>query len=280
MKQVIINNYIHPKYKYVQAYGLVIPYLYVYTYQEKTHYHHHVPGGVVGSLRKKEYLTTKGLKQEYLSPEWQRFVGQRRLNSSENYYQIFPASNIFRDTKQYRDKYQAREQFVSDLLSAGESISIICQQCDETLRSIAGLMLLIPVFLFHELIDTEDDLVGIFGLPPDEVNLLDIVGVKIYELDLPSGVSPLDAQKEELGKYKHLLVESTITKSELTTSIRFKRSSNQQYFEIELTNLGDKPGNAVISSAAFIQSAHITLHPKLSRRLQVSRMHFRMWAAT
>lgn len=291
MKRVLLGS--GGSIKYTQAFGLVIPYLYVYTYQEKSHYHHYVPGGVVGAVKSDDSVATRGLLQEHLSPEWQRLITQS--GTGKSIYQLFPASSIFRSGRRYHDNsptydYRASEQFVSDPIKKGESISLICRQCDETIRSIAGIELKIPVFDPKTSTGTEGEIEQQIGLPEKEVNLLDKVGIKIYELDFPTGVSPLDAQKKELRKYKHLLAEKTITKDDTLSlqsssgppaqpdqrSIRFKRASNQQYFEIELINLGDQPGNAVVHSAMFIQSAHITLHPKLSRRLQVSRMHFRI----
>ena len=291
MKKVIIGD---SSLKYAQAYGLVIPYLYVYTYQEKAHYHHHVPGGVIGTLGKKDDVTNNSFKQDYLSPIWQRLIPQGSGNNRVNRYQVFPGSSIFRAKRMYedvnldRDRFIAREQFVSDPIDPGDKVSLICEQCDETLRSIAGMRLIIPVFDPETSPDTKDRLELKAGLPSREVNIFDKVRIKIYELDFPSGVSPLDAQEADLRKYKHLLAEKTVTRDDLDNlptdgtahhdhrSIRFKRASNQQYFEIELENLGTQPGNAVIYSAELIQSAHITLHPKLSRRLQVSRMHFRI----
>lgn len=293
MKRVLLGA--SDSVKYTQAFGLVIPYLYVYTYQEKSHYHHYVPGGVVGAVMSDDSVTASGLRQEHLSPDWQRLITPR--GAEKGNYQLFPASSIFRPGRRYTAstpayfyEHSAQEQFVSDPLANGESISIICQQCDESLRSIAGIELLIPVFDPEKSRGTEGKLEQQIGLPEREVDLLDKVGIKIYELDFPTGVSPLDARKDVLRKYKHLLAEKILTRDDtLSTleldgaqappdqrSLRFKRASNHRYFEIELINLGDKPGNAVVLSAMFIQSAHITLHPKLSRRLQVSRMHFRI----
>ena len=292
MRRVVVGT--GSVYKYAQAYGVVIPYLYVYTYQEKAHYHHHVPGGVLGVVAQRQNATTPGLRQEYLSPEWQRLIAQGPPSSAG--YQIFPASSIFRPGRIYHAEslttaipypYTAREQFVSDPVRQGEGVSLIIQQCDETLRSIAGMALRIPVAGLRAAAGEEDLLEQRIGLPSNEVNLLDKVGVRIYELDFPSGVSLLDARKTALAKYKHLLAEKVITRDDMLPppsptdppdqrTLRFKRASNHRCFEIEIVNLGDRPGNVVVISAAFIQSAHITLHPKLSRRLAVSRMHFRI----
>ncbi len=275
-----------------QAFGFAIPYLYVYEYEERSRYHHYVPGGVVGVIPEK-----KGRNKELLPESWVRRIGTRT-----GIYQIYPASSIFRNRRAYlhlsldpgfnlsAENYSALEQFVSPILEKGESISLVCQQCDQALRSIAGIRLLVAATGADESGEAEDNL----GLPKDELELIDRVAIEIYELDFPAGASVLDARKSKLNRYKRLLARKELERDSTLgfwdavggdsdrestpdgRSIRFSRSSNQRYFEIVLTNTGDSSGRAAVLSAQFLQSANVVVHPKLAYQLHVSRMHFRL----
>lgn len=268
--------------------GMVIPYLYVFAWQEQTHYQHHVPGGTIAVVTDTP-REPDGLQAEPVRGQWRRFGG---VNDT---YQTFSGAAPFRPASRYRakptDLPDVGESFVSMPVPTQQSISLVCQQSDEFLRTLSGIELWLPI-------PSKDNpnleaWAKAVQLPIGEVTPVQKVGLRIFELDFPSGVSSLRCRNKELRKYKYLLADRVVTNNQDVSwkglqdhlaansppgvsAISFSRPSNLKTFEIELTNLGEEAGQFVVMLAEWIQSAHVSLHPMSGRRLRASTLHFRL----
>lgn len=285
---------------YEEHYGFVLPYFYVFQYQEKTRYKPGVPAGLLGArydveppLLHADYVFDDGRQKTYVEFTAASILGQQRTFASQAIAVILP---------------DYREAFISKRVNPGEKVTLYIQQAEEFPRCIAGFKLLFP---FVPEVGLEDDLEvlteklrTLYPSPidlslladipreelerhlrallaiPAEVNFCEKIGIRVYELDPVEGVSPVQIPLD--SKYATLLADKQVEELEeiinlsLQEGIRFIRPSTSKYFAIVLTNLDDEPGQFVARNLQLIQSAHVSIHPRASRTQQVSALHFRL----
>lgn len=231
-------------------------------------------------------------------------LGQRRLFEGSVFNLNYPDAV----TPLISQKYKGLpECFVSDLLQTDETVTLYLQQGEEFDRCIAGLkalLLLLPpdstteqlaerlanflgvgssdgLLAADERALMEDALAATFRLPP-EINFCEKVGIRIYEIDPPEGLSP--ASVDLTKKYATLLADVVIDDSTdvivnlLLKGIPFRRISSSRYFAVALTNLG-VAGQIALHSLQLTRSAHVSIQPRPAKTQSVKTMHYRILGA-
>jgi hypothetical protein len=195
-----------------------------------------------------------------------------------------------------------KECFVSDAIPPGKSVVLYVEQAEEYERCIAGIKIQLP---FVPEVDLEEELQLLF--PDDDVDLSNLpremleqllrrllgiprridfcekIGLKVYELDPPEGVSPVALALD--SKYVTLLAErdidelSEIALAGLVEGVRFVRPSNARYFAVVLENRDDEKGQIVVKRLQLVQSASVSIHPRPARTQSVRAVHFRLVGA-
>jgi len=172
-----------------EFYGFIIPYFYVYTYEEKTRYRPQVSAGLLGVKRivpgrptgpftiptdmtAEERLNSgsSGLNNDY------RNIVQ--MGDDEGRYYDFTAASIFGQQRIYRERTKValdlNECFISSPVAGGGKIVLYIQQAEDYERCIAGLKMLMPFVPKTGLSDESmqnilEAVYGLFGnLDPDD----------------------------------------------------------------------------------------------------------------
>jgi hypothetical protein len=295
----------------MRYFGFVIPYLYVFAYRESTRYAATVPGGVLGIKAPKPPAGYKPANfdelTDFLFPE---FEYVRRVDDDTAEYAPFTPASVFGQQRKFyfqndpgqpatHDRKGYEECFVSDMIPAGEHVVLYVEQAEEYERCIAGIKLQLPfvpeVGLEEELRllfpDADVDLSNVpretlemllrrfIGIPR-RVDFCEKIGLKIYELDPPEGVSPAALAFD--SKYVTLLAErevdelSEIALVGLVEGVRFVRPSNSRCFAIVLENRDDRAGQFVVKRLRLVQSASVSIHPRPARTQIIRAVHFRL----
>ncbi|WP_054690767.1 hypothetical protein [Desulfosarcina cetonica] len=293
-------------------YGFIIPQLYVYAYREQTRYRPPVPFGLLGlgPDRPKRPDDSAATLDTVLHRYASNFL--QHSQQSDNTYIDFTAASLFGASRQYVNGRRGRteECFISKPIKPGESIVMYVEQAEDHLRCIAGLKALIPfvpgknlnedigriadqwALLFPNSTfdpnaisniprDILEDMLRQYVLRiPENIDFCEKLRIRVFELDPLDGVSPLKVPLG--GKHARLLADVEIDElSEILLTyylkgIRFRRASTAAYFAIEWTNADTKPGQLVVKQLEFIQSAHVSLHPRVSRKRIVKRLRYRL----
>ncbi|WP_413935516.1 hypothetical protein [Nitrospira sp. BLG_1] len=318
-------------------YGFIIPYFYVYEYEERTRFRPQVSGGLLGVKRPlhPRILSPGGLstveRGDFQPPttgadasdmppgdllrQFSSLLNSDHCYSpgntdTEGWYYDYTAASVFGQQRQYKERLHAKECFISTPIKQDDKLILYIEQGEDHARCIAGLTMLMPfipeaefsqdvmegvVDTFHELFGNDDPndqvsareeleafLRGFLRIPPD-INFCEKIGVRVFEIDPPEGVSPVSVNPDE--KYATLLAEQEIdTSSEILhatflNGIKFTRPSNAKYFAIELTNRDNESSQFVIKALRLMQSAHVSIHPRAARTQQVKTLNFRVIGA-
>ncbi len=302
--------------KLIKHYGFAIPYFYVFEYQEKTRYRPTVSGGVLGlrtktnvnrpsfiSSHEYKYIVEDGNRGNYFDFTAASIFGQQR-----NYTVRDEFFNGKKPKGKVNDEFE--ECFISRKIKPDKSLILYIEQGEEFERCIAGLKMFMPFIpekdlkkdilklaedlqefapLFPEPLDNldEDDFrnaletwIRKFLKIPAEVDFCEKIGIRVFEIDPTEGVSPINVGLD--SKYATLLAEleiddvREIALSFYLEGIKFFRPSNAKYFAIEFTNLDNKDGQFVVKSLKFVQSAHVSVHPRASKTQQIKTLNFRI----
>jgi hypothetical protein len=284
-----------------ERWGFVLPYFYVFEYQEGTRYRPIVPGGLVGirdsftthppsggdisrsSLVDYSLLVSAGGGRRYIS-----FTGGSVFGQGRTFSGVAPVGE---DNPKPRD---LKECFISHKVPPGGRLTIYLQQSEEYSRCVAGIKLLLPFVpkdapggAAPDITAAGDDqlqqyLTTALGVPRS-IAFCRKIGVRVFEVDPLDGVSPplvaLDSKFATLLAEREIDTLSEIVLTRALEGILFTRASSSQHFAIELTNREDRAAQFVVHDLDFIQSAHVTLHPRASRTQQVRALNFRILGA-
>ena len=307
--------------KIEERYGFVIPYFYVFEYQEKTRYQAVVPAGLLGAMRvagsEPQHTIDVSTGNAAGYPRVVRTISHSNLveysNRREESYADFTGASMFGQQRTYRTNAtisnrqgtsstpegprQVSECFISDPVEPRGKVILYLQQAEDFDRCVAGLKAFFPfvpeVDLAGDLAGLTEQLSALFPnidltrlarMPkenveaalkmllrlPSGIDFCEKIGIRIYELDPLDGVSPLlvplDSKHATLLADRQIDELSEIGLAMFLEGIKFNRPSHAKYFAIELTNLDDKRGQFVIKRLALIQSAHVSIHPRLRAR--------------
>jgi hypothetical protein len=184
------------KIKVQMTYGLLIPSIIPYAFQERTNYKHKVPFGVLACLKP----NLKDMDYFHYSSVPTLSIGQANeidhtfnadylylLDTPLNNYMNFSAASITGQKRNFIGKgFSNPEKFISTPLEKNEFINLYLEQSEENNRCVAG---------FKITIDRSNLPTGTLSCPLIEAN--------IYEIDLPDGVSPVSIT-DDLEKHKYL----------------------------------------------------------------------------
>ena len=293
-------------------YGFIITRLYAYTYREQTRYRPPVPFGLLGLNSAGRRPPGGPSPGRAAGPARYASMQLQRSKHSGNAYVEYTAASLFGASRQYAGLGADRteECFISQTVDPGEGVVIYAEQGEDHLRCIAGIKALIP-FIPEKHLDEDiqrladrwdllfpdspfdpgvladvprallEDVLRQYVLKiPDDTDFCEKVRIRVFEIDPLDGVSPLKVPLD--GKHARLLADvqidelSEILLTHYLRGIRFRRDSTAAYFAIELTNMDTKPGQFVIKQLEFVQSAHVALHPRASRRRTIRQLRFRL----
>lgn len=265
-----------------QKFGFVIPLLVVYEKNESVVYRSHLPMGLL-ACTKYPVLKAKGyFRNDYFSGETINISGEEGENNNADYsYQLsspspasfftLSAASAFGQKRKFTlpgtSPYE--EYFLSVPFKTNESINFHIEQSSETERCVAGCKITFQT----------QPLVGNLRLPA--------LRIKIYELDLIEGISPLDISPTEINAKKYLseVFEQTFINPGVPITCKFKRASLSRYFLISFENMNglvnEKRGNQSIAQLAikqfeFIQSAHVSITTKSAHNITIENINLRL----
>lgn len=295
----IITNFVADQ--VVEQWGFIIPYIFVYAYKEQTRYQAHVPAGLLAAIHTRSIgPATPPIVPPAPQPArppnlYTHYYFERQMASnsddvkrkyafgSADYIfvktgrrvrpQYFPSAgaSIFQDVPDQnasaRRKYtldqrpELDERFGTNKLEVDDEVYLFIEQSEEQPRCLAGLRIAFD----DQNLTNDPDLIP--GIP---------VAIRVYELDPPEGVSPLALdERVEANKYATLIATlEPINTNKVNRQVRFVRPSSSRFFVIVLQALAE--GHILVNSLELVQSVHVAVTPRASRRQAISAMHFRL----
>lgn len=298
-----------------EHYGFIIPYFSIFEYKEKTRYRPIVSTGLLGTTTNNgvekhpfansidyKHVTPRSGKTNYFDFTAASIFGQQRTYTIRN--EVYDGKK-----PKGKVKEEFKECFISLKVKPEKNVVLYIEQGEEYERCVAGLKIFLPFIPEVALKeDVEQISAGIKEFYPDspdiatlienapredlekalrrflkipkDIDFCEKIGIRVYEIDPPEGVSPLEVPLE--SKYATLLAEKEIDQlPEISLAlflegVKFVRPSNSRFFAIELTNLDDKPGQFVVKGMKLVQSAHVSVHPRAARSQQVRTLNFRI----
>ncbi|MCX6251735.1 MAG: hypothetical protein NTX61_13410 [Bacteroidetes bacterium] len=258
------------------AYAFVLPFIVVYEHRESCHYAPHIPFGVLACLKNKDQLTDYfGFKKVSIDGMNVNEVSKLAINA--DYLYFINKSNVFCNLTCASITGQKRifkpgttneyiEKFVSVPFDKKETIDLYLEQGEENSRCVAGLTLnfsaLSPKFA-----------------PPDYGGTLKnpVMNIKVYEVDLPEGVSPLSLNFafDSNKKYITLLFEDNFSANSALTC-KFSRTSLSRYFLLRFLNIDKKRGQLCLDKIEMIQSAHVAITSRSSKIQRIEAINYRI----
>jgi hypothetical protein len=250
----------------VERFGLVIPAIFPFLYEEKTRYRAHVPMGVLASVKSpgeslKQYLCTRRpavdeARDEAVMTSSYLF---RADTKDHRYFTLGDTSATGSDRLFRMGDRSMRERYVSVPLAHNESVRFYVEQSEGHDRCVAGIKIIF---------DT---------LKLDGIATRHKTNMRVYELDLVEGMSAVDLTVEPGGnKYATLLFDADVPGSRMSQTCRFRRPSLSHYFVIEFRSVSGKVSQVCIDDMTLVQSAAVTVSPRKSRAQVLQNMHYRL----
>jgi hypothetical protein len=282
-----------------ELWGFIIPFLFVFEYKEDmrypndrqrgpdNHYTSRIPAGLLAATQNPPNLDSSyfGLVQGSSDPAATvKYAGACAdylllVHQPEGLYYPMSASSIFGQGRTYGpgewfefgrrplpDNHELEEVFVSNALQHGHEVRLFIEQGEEFNRCIAGMSITF----------------GSRGQTPPLPTGLERIGVRVYEIDPPRGVSPIAPTKDlEKDKYSTCIFETYVKASRggggIPFDLEFTRPSSSRYLVIVLSNAKEgSVGHVMIESLELVQSAHVSIVPRATRTQVLQRMHFRL----
>ncbi|HEV2706431.1 MAG TPA: hypothetical protein VGV59_10940 [Pyrinomonadaceae bacterium] len=236
--------------KVEERYGLLMPYLCFFSHREETRFRPRVPAGLLATLRRRSEATS---------------TAERRLcadlnHASGNSFLSFSGASIFGQRRAYPPQ-GTEEVFCSVPVLPRDALDIYVEQLEEQTRCVAGIRIKFARF----------ELPGVAKRTTARL--------RIYELDPPDGGSPLNAmrpEKKEHKKYAFLLYDEPVAPAQESITCKFVRPSASRYFALVLTNEEARPTQFAIENVEFVQSVHVAVAPRASRKQTITQLHYRI----
>ena len=277
----------------VERWGFIIPYIFVFAYKEQTRYQAHVPAGLLGAVhtwatksapspiptgspRRRRSRQPNPFSHYYFERQLTNGTDDEKLKyaygsadyifAKDSYYFPSGGASIFQDASSRRHYELDRstafgEFFGSNRLAKDDELYFFIEQSEEWSRCLAGLRIAFR----------SKNLTGDTYLNPG----ID-VKMRVYEVDPPEGVSPL-ALDEPPGQNKYTTLIATqeqLETNDIIRQVKFVRPSSSRYFVIVFQAL--EAGHIFIDSLELVQSVHVAVTPRASRRQYINAMHFRL----
>jgi hypothetical protein len=256
---------------YREFYGILIPYLGVFTYQEDVRFAPPVPAGLLAAVTipatgDEGYLDPNQLSNNQAAPVAAVAADHVYATSSPNEYFPLNAASMFHGGRTFTINIAGRQErmqefFISQKLATGDQVRVYFAQSEEHRRCLGGLTLTGP----------EGKLVGWFT--SEKSGDFDLA---VYELDPVEGVSPIAPERDPTkDKYAMLVYRRRqVNFDDQTIKCTFVRPSTARSLVAVFTCV--KPGRLAIKSLQLIQSAHVHVASRQARRQQVRQLHFRL----
>ena len=257
-----------------ERWGIVLPYLMVCGHRERGRYRPRVPGGLLAAIQT-SYANNASASYFHralsgTSLEQQTYAGgSADLVAGNPQIGYFPmtAASAFQ-TVDARRVYSINgvllsEKFSSNGVASGGAVILAFEQSEEHSRCLAGLRVRF------------DNKLTNLVLPGTSL------AVRIYEVDPPEGVSPLEAQflgstVTGKNKYAHCLyTNDALPMSDTTHVLKFVRPTGSRYLVAAFAPVQpDRP--VIISGVELVQSVDISVNARPAHTRQVSSLHFRL----
>lgn len=261
----------------VESFGVYLPFLFFFAYQEDVRFRPRVPGGLLGAVQvpakgRHTYLAALNAHSHPLASDVTG-VAADYVVTTDDPRAFFPLSgaSIFGQRRQYQLQLPGEtsagnhtESFVSQALDRGDQVRLFIAQGEEHNRCLAGLTGTL----------TAPDLVSQFtGGQRTKVD------AKVYELDPIEGVSPVNlATDPATDKYAKLIHHTRELPADAERlACRFVRPVVARYLAIVFTSL-DR-GHVALDNLELVQSAHVMLASRISRTQRVRSLNFRVIGA-
>jgi len=254
-----------------EIWGCVIPYLFVFRYEEGVRYRPRVPAGLLAARQTppdlgESFFPVTGSATQAHETACPDLVF--RLPVAEPRVMHDSGASVFGQRRKYVFDSPAgvtslQESFASGRLKPDHRLVLIVEQAEEHERCIAGLRVTFPGWILSAM--------QISGV---QVRY----GVEVWEVDPPEGASPLLAAAE-LRRHRQarlLFEDDRMAPSAAGWTLRFVQPSTARYFALVLTNAGTSATRVVLEDVELVQSASVSIgaRPSYSRRL--GSLHFRV----
>lgn len=262
-----------------EFWGILIPYLGVVSYVEDVRYTPGVPAGLLAAT----HHPPEHVNQSYLDPNTLTSNGQQRMAGVTTdlvyvtprtldtpgtpglpaRYWPLSAASLFHTGRQYAFASDpmvppVREVFISQGMRRDDQVRIYFAQGEEHRRPLGGLR-----------ITGIDEKTETFGTP--KAGQFDVA---IYELDPVEGVSPLAPERDPAKDKYSTLVYRGNQLSFGRHNCAFLRPSTARNLVVVFTCRED--GHLRLRSMELVQSAHVFVAPRTSRRQQMRQLNFRL----
>jgi hypothetical protein len=254
-----------------EVWGILIPYLGVFAYQEDVRFAPPVAAGLLAAIQLPAqgdggYLDPSQLSSTQAAQVAATAADQVYASTSPNQYFPLSAAALFTGGRSYLINIAGRQEqmpecFISGALGAGDQVRLYFAQSEEHRRCLGGLTLTGP----------EDKIVNWFtNESGGEFELA------IYELDPVEGVSPLAPERDpSQDKYSLLLYRRRqLNFDDRTLKCAFVRPSTARNLVAVFTCT--KPGRLALKALQLVQSAHVHVAPRPARSRRLRQMHFRL----
>ncbi|MCA8933475.1 MAG: hypothetical protein KDA49_13445, partial [Rhodospirillaceae bacterium] len=250
--------------KLLERWGCIIPFLYVYAYQEGTRYRPHVPLGLVAATHRpakieRSYASTLDPAASPDTSDAVAGIAPDLLLTTGVPLRYHPmtAASLVGTPRSYAAVPGATEMFMSQRMEAGDRLHLVVEQTEEHARCLAGLVLDYPKEAGQDVCDLE---------------------VRVFALDPMGGVSPVDPDRPaDDDRYAQLLVLQRIRSWDQRPAVlRFTRPTLARWLAVAITWLGPAKGHVILTRLHARQSAHVAVAARRGHTQKVRALGFRI----
>jgi hypothetical protein len=264
-----------------ERWGVYLPFLFFFEYQEDVRFHPRVPGGLLAAVQvpaNRTHTYFAAAREDGTSVEDAAGFAADFIYTTEDPKEYFPlsAASIFRQHRRYGVHVLAstpgdnrietvEETFISQAVTRGDQVRLFIAQTEEHNRCLSGIRLAFP-----------DRKIVPYFTNGAMANL----DVKVYELDPIEGVSPVDLTRDPAtDKYATLVYHARgVAAGTPALNCRFIRPTTSRYLAVVFTSESER-GFVALDDLELVQSAHVTVSPRKSRTQRIRALNFRLIGA-